>query len=232
MFFVIESLVSPKAMARIRSSIAGAEYVDGRGTASVPKLVKENREMEVSDRYLSIAQVLNEEIDSSAELAMRILPRARTNPIINCYDVGMYYREHLDEPVQGKRTQVGAAGGRFGQGFIRSDYSMTVFLSEPGEYEGGELQLTYADDPKLIKLSAGSAVCYTTGLRHSVRLVTAGTRMAAVYWFQSLIRDPGLRKELWEQYCIEEDLRRGDQHELAYRAAAVRNNILRCLAEV
>lgn len=232
MLFVIDNLLSPGTVQRISRLIGKATFIDGRATAGVSRDVKNNREMGVSEIYLELTETLEQAIESSVKINMRVLPRFRTNPIINRYDVGMFYAEHIDEPIQGRVTQVGRTPGRFGQSFLRTDYSMTVFLSDPGDYDGGELDLRLLEDRKLVKLPAGSAVCYSTGIRHSVRPVTRGTRVAAIYWFQSLIRDVQLRKEVWEQYCLEESLNLAGQQELALKASTIRSNLIRYLADV
>src|SRR6202011_846624 len=106
------------------------------------------------------------------------------------------------------------------------------FLTEPDTYDGGELELRLLEEAKPIKLRAGSAVCYATGIPHSVRQITRGSRIAAIYWFQSLIRDVQLRHEIWEQYQLEERLQHSGQRELAAMAGSIRANMVRYLAEL
>jgi PKHD-type hydroxylase len=81
-------------------------------------------------------------------------------------------------------------------------------------------------------LKAGGAVCYSTGIPHSVRPITRGSRVAAIYWFQTLIRNVQVRRELWEQYLLEEELKAAGLLNLAEKAASVRNNLVRYLADV
>jgi PKHD-type hydroxylase len=144
----------------------------------------------------------------------------------------MFYRSHTDAPIQGAHTQLGRTPGRFGQNFVRTDYSMTLFLAAPESYDGGELELRFCDEVRRVKLRAGSAVCYSTGIPHSVCQVTRGSRIAAIYWFQSLIRDPHVRRVIWDQYELEQALLECGQTELALRASDVRKNLIRYLAEV
>jgi PKHD-type hydroxylase len=233
MFFFIEDILNTSEVQRVDDLIRRAEFVNGAiSAAGVGKETKSNREMEVSDSYVSLVQLLDHALELSQPVNMRLLPRFLTNPIVNRYDVGMFYAEHIDAPIQGGVTQFGRSPGRFGQSFIRTDYSMTLFLSDPGTYDGGELELRLLGESKLIKLRAGSAICYSTGIPHSVRQVTRGFRIAAIYWFQSLIRNVQIRSELWDQYCLEDELARAGQRELAEKAASVRNNMVRYLAEL
>jgi len=233
MFFLVNDLLGAVDLERVRRLISQAKFIDGVVTAQgVAKGTKNNREMEVSDSYVELTQLLDRAVDSSEKVNLRLFPRYRTNPIFNRYDSGMFYAEHVDAPIQGGITQIGRSGGRFGQNFIRTDYSMTLFLSDPNTYDGGELELRLFDDSKLIKLRAGSAICYSTGIPHSVRPITRGSRVAAIYWFQSLIRNVQIRAELWEQYSLEKELNKMGQKDLAAKAATIRNNIVRYLAEL
>lgn len=232
MFFIVENLLSEFDLNRIQVILKSARFIDGSVTGSSSKLSKNNLEMEVGESYLSIAEIINEAIDSSQKIDMRMVPRFRTNPIINRYDFGMKYPPHVDSAIQGGVSQLGKYPGKFGQNFIRTDYSMTLFLSEPKTYEGGELELDLMDEKKLIKLSAGSAVCYSTGISHSVLPVLQGSRIAAIYWFQSMIRDVQLRRLHWDQYCLERKLADRGLIDMAGHAALVRSNILRSLADI
>jgi PKHD-type hydroxylase len=233
MFFVANDILSALDLERARRLIGQAKFIDGvisaRGAAQD---TKKNREMEVSGSYVELAELLDQAVDSSEKINLRLFPRYRTNPIFNRYDTGMFYAEHVDAPIQGMVTQFGRSAGRFGQSFMRTDYSMTLFLSDPDTYDGGELELRIFGESRLIKLRAGSAICYSTGIPHSVRLVTRGYRVAAIYWFQSLIRNIQLRAQLWEQYSLEKELNERGQKDLAMKAATIRNNMVRYLAEL
>jgi PKHD-type hydroxylase len=233
MFFLVEDLLNPEQIENVEKLILRANFVDGVISArSLSRDIKNNREMQVSECYASLAALLDHAITSSTKINVRLLPRFRTNPIFNRYDVGMFYAEHTDAPIQGGVTQFGRSAGRFGQNFLRTDYSMTLFLTDPASYDGGELQLQLFGESKLVKLRAGSAVCYSTGLPHSVRPVTRGFRIAAVYWFQSLIRSAQIRSVIWEQYLLEEALRSSGQLDLASKAESIRSNLVRYTAEI
>jgi PKHD-type hydroxylase len=232
MLFIVNNLLDAATLSRIGLLIHRGTFVDGSVTVKLPKTMKHNLEFQIGEPYALIAELLNAAIDSSEMVANRLLPRYRTNPILNKYEAGMFYKNHIDGPIQGGASQAGRLPGRFGQSFVRTDYSMTVFLSDPDKYDGGELEIRILDETKLIKLPAGSALCYTTGLYHAVRPVTRGSRLAAVYWFQSLIRDLHVRRVIWEQYELQRSLLSSGHLEFAERAASVRENLVRYLADV
>jgi PKHD-type hydroxylase len=229
MWFAVSNVLEQELIGRASGLIKLAKFVDGRATGSADKRVKNNLEMEVSEPYLKLVEMLDRSVDSSHELRSRLLPRSRTTPVINRYDVGMAFAEHVDAPIQGGQTQFGRAPGRFGQNFLRTDFSMTLFLTDPQHYDGGELELREDEQAQLVKLPAGSAVCYQTGTRHSVRPITRGSRVCAVYWFQSLVPDARLLRAIWDLDCVAQRLRNsGDGSELQ----TIHANLVRCLAQV
>jgi PKHD-type hydroxylase len=108
-----------------------------------------------------------------------------TRPIISRYDVGMFYKGHVDKPVMHfMDTKIGLMP--LGSNYVRSDLSMTLFLSDPASYDGGELYFEAPLNTVKVKLEAGSAVVYPTGRRHQVLPVTRGVRYAAIFWIQTL----------------------------------------------
>ncbi|MOA44732.1 PKHD-type hydroxylase [compost metagenome] len=85
-----------------------------------------------------------------------------------------------------------------GPDHLRTDVSVTIFLSEPEDYDGGELVMESAGGETAYKLPAGSAVTYPTTMLHRVEPVTRGTREVAVTWAQSLIRRADHREILFD----------------------------------
>jgi PKHD-type hydroxylase len=108
-------------------------------------------------------------------------------PIISKTLVGGYYNLHFDSPHNG-------------------NVSTTLFLSEPGEYQGGELELYLDGGVKSFKLEAGKAILYNTQIPHRVKKVTKGQRIASVTWLRSMIPDKNIRKQLWRLHCLEQSL--------------------------
>ncbi|CAG0906174.1 unnamed protein product [Cyprideis torosa] len=98
----------------------------------------------------------------------------------------MQYGDHIDDPI------MGPAQGRY-----RPDVSITLFLNSPDDYKGGELLIHGSFGQQTVKLPAGHAIMYPSGSLHRVCEVTAGMRLVAVTWAQSMIRDPGERELLF-----------------------------------
>ena len=85
------------------------------------------------------------------------------------YPIGGFYEWHMDNDVLGKH-----------QPPVRK-ISMTLLLSNPSTFEGGELE--FMDDKKSIKLQQGQAIFFASWLRHRVKPVTKGERKSLVMWF-------------------------------------------------
>jgi PKHD-type hydroxylase len=135
------------------------------------------------------AKRVQHDVYRAAALPMRVAA-----PFYARYSEGMSYGDHVDDPIMQA------------QGPYRSDISITIFLSEPGEYEGGELVVNTQFGPREVKLPAGYAVMYPSSSVHHVNEVTRGTRLVAVTWLQSLIRDPAKRELLYDLYQVREKL--------------------------
>ncbi len=119
----------------------------------------------------------------SAALPQHVLP-----PLFNCYEGGGHYGNHVDNAIHRDASRHARA---------RTDVSVTVFLSEPGEYEGGELIIEDTYGTHEVKLPAGDAILYPSTSLHRVEPVTSGRRLAAVTWVQSMIRDDWQRSMLF-----------------------------------
>jgi PKHD-type hydroxylase len=121
-------------------------------------------------------------------------PRRVTAPLYARYDPGMQYGAHVDGAIM-------AADG------LRTDLSVTLFLAEPSEYDGGELALDLGGGAlHSVKLPAGAAFVYPTGALHLVRPVTRGRRLVAVFWVQSYARDQGVREVLFDLRAVASSL--------------------------
>jgi PKHD-type hydroxylase len=233
MFFTIENVLSESDLAEVQALVKNATFSDGLKTA--PRLkhaTKNNLQMDVGEDYLAVVELINRAVDGCEGITNRVFPKQRVNPVINRFDEGMYYREHIDFPIQGQHTQMGRMPGRVGNNLLRTDYSMTLFLTRPEEYDGGELQLDVNDRMEKIKLPAGSAVCYQTGIPHSVACVTRGMRICAIYFFQSFIRDIGVRRTLWDLYRFGRELDCSGHGQIATKADSIRHNLVRYLADI
>jgi len=144
---------------------------------------------------------------------LRIVP-----PLFSRYENGMHYGEHTDNAVMTN---------------VRTDLALTVFLSPPGDYDGGELVMNADRDPRRVKLPAGSAIAYSAATLHRVEPVTRGERLAAVTWVQSMVRDAARRELLEDMGRVLRHLRAGvpNGHETLLLAKS-HANLLRMWSDV
>ena len=149
---------------------------------------------------------------------LAVRPKALTPLLFSRYETGMHYGSHVDDALMGG---------------MRTDVSFTLFLSAPKSYAGGELTIESASGEDSFKLDAGSLVAYPATSLHHVADVTRGTRLAAVGWARSFIRDPARRELLFDLDTARRQLfaREGKSAEfdLVSRSLA---NLLRMWAEV
>jgi PKHD-type hydroxylase len=183
MQIVIGNVLSADEISLVREALAGATFVDGRATAGfAARLVKHNMQVEGSDletlRTLIAKRILDNEI---FRLAVR--PKALTPLLLSRYENKMRYGSHVDDALMHG---------------MRTDVSFTLFLSDPGSYNGGELVIESAAGEDPIKLDAGSLIAYPSTALHRVNDVTSGERLAAVGWARSYIRDPARREMLFD----------------------------------
>ncbi len=190
----IESFLDEDELAIIRKELAEARFTDGAVSAGGGNLlVKNNMEMASDQRYVELVKIVEGAVRSNIDLNTTVFPRAITRAIFSRYEEGMGYGTHVDSPVIGFLKQAQAFGS-FGQNYLRTDFSMTVFLAEPDTYGGGELTFDSPWGDRRYKLAPGWAVVYPTGIPHEVRPVTFGTRLAAVLWLQSMIHNTEQRQ--------------------------------------
>ena len=165
-------------------TVAGSESADGPA-----RDVKNNRELPLDGPdATAIGDVVLAALRRHSRFQAFALPHKIRMPIVSLYEPGMAYGDHVDAPVMG-------AGPIHA---TRTDLSVTVFLSDPDSYDGGELMLRTPIGDRPVKLPAGGAVCYSTEHIHRVEPVTRGSRLAAVTWMQSRIRDHGHRAVLFD----------------------------------
>ena len=188
MLITIPNILDKQRLDFINNVLGKSNFVDGTLSAGMAaKRVKNNEELATDEQQM---QQLNNLVMGSLvqheEFKAAAIPFRVAAPYYARYNKGMAYGDHVDDPIMGGEGQQ-----------YRSDVSTTVFLNEPGDYEGGELVITTSFGEQKIKLSAGSAVVYPSSSLHHVAEVTKGTRLVAVTWAQSMIRDPAKRELLY-----------------------------------
>lgn len=188
MLLAVPRVLEGDEVALARSWLAGARFRDGRLSAgSAARRVKTNEEIEPGLPQLEqLNRMVMGGLARHPAYRAGALPLHAAAPIYARYLPGMAYGDHLDDPI------MGADGLMY-----RSDVAVTVFLSAPEEYDGGELVIGSAFGERVVKSPAGDAVLYPSGSIHHVNPVTRGERLVAITWVQSLVRDPARRELLY-----------------------------------
>jgi PKHD-type hydroxylase len=119
----------------------------------------------------------------SAALPLRFVP-----PLFNRYEGGEQYGLHVDGSVRA------LPGGEQ----LRTDLSCTLLLSNPQDYDGGELEVVDTYGAHEVKLPAGDLILYPASSLHRVYPVTRGARVCSFFWLQSMVRDDRQRGMLFE----------------------------------
>lgn len=191
MLIPIEGVLSKDEVREFRRLLDQAQWQDGLKTAgTLARAVKRNQQLEdgsplaieLGNRILR--KLGNMPLFISAALPSRIYP-----PKFNRYSDGGTYGAHVDSAVmQVPGTSIS----------VRSDLSATLFLAEPDEYEGGELQIEGPFGIQSAKLAAGDMVLYPSSSLHQVTPVTAGARVASFMWIQSMVQGDSQRTLLFD----------------------------------
>jgi PKHD-type hydroxylase len=176
---------------RERLDHANEGWVDGRVTAGYQGApVKFNQQIdERSEVAFACQRIVMSALERNPLFISAVLPNMIYPPMFNRYGEGMKFGPHVDGSVR-----IHPHDGRK----IRTDVSATLFLTNPGDYDGGELQVEDTYGRHGIKLSAGDMVVYPATSLHQVAPVTRGMRTSCFFWVQSLIRDDGRRAILYE----------------------------------
>ena len=188
MLITIPNVLNKEDISVIHDLMATANFREGTTSAGSEAIrVKNNHEMFISEvetqrlNNLVMGKLVQNPTYIAAAFAKRIAA-----PFYAKYSEGMFYGNHVDDPIMGPPNQ------RY-----RTDVSITIFLNEPEDYDGGELTISTAFGKQKIKLNAGDAVMYPSSSTHQVAEVTRGERLVAVTWLQSSIRDPAKREILY-----------------------------------
>lgn len=189
MFLRVEKLLSEDELAAIDKVLAEAVFIEGAGTAGpAAGQVKNNLQVD-RDRTTGVKDldaVILGALSNNQTVRAVALPAKIAQPLFNKHGPGMSYGPHSDNPVMG----VGRA--------VRTDISLSIFLSDPESYEGGELVVKSEVGDASFKLPRGDALVYPSGAIHAVREVTSGERLCAVTWIQSMVADGAQRRLLFE----------------------------------
>jgi PKHD-type hydroxylase len=186
MLIVLPEVLSADELQRVRQGAQQAQYDAGKLSAGEgSRSRKNNLQISEADPTLpELRRIVDAALARNPIFQFLVLPKQVMPLLFNCYKEGMYYHDHVDFAL------VGAAGK------LRTDLSMTLFLSAAAEYDGGELVFELDDGPRTVKLDQGQAIVYPSGTVHRVNPVTRGARYAVVTTIQSFIRDDAKRQVL------------------------------------
>ena len=226
MLITIPGVLTADQVAQMRQALDAADWVDGKVTAghqaqSVKKNLQLPEEHPLSAKLgeVVLGGLARSPLFVSAALPLKVYP-----PMFNRYTGGGHFGTHVDTAIrQDPRT-----GGR-----IRTDLSATLFLSEPEEYDGGELSVEDTYGVHKVKLPAGSMVLYPATSLHHVTPVTRGARVSSFFWLQSMIRSDGDRTLLFDMdQAIQRVERESPGSAAAVQLTGVYHNLLRRWVEM
>lgn len=226
MLITIPNLLSSDQVTECRSILAESQLIDGNATAGhQSRLAKNNSQLAEDDpSAIRMGDMILAELEKNPLFISVALPQRIFPPLFNSYSEGQSFGTHIDNAVR----QVSGTAHR-----MRTDLSATLFLSEPDEYEGGELVVEDNYGVQRVKLNAGSVILYPASSLHHVTPVTLGVRLASFFWIQSMIRDDGERTLLFDlDTAIQSLAGKQDTDRTAVQLTGVYHNLLRRWADV
>lgn len=218
----LRNVLEPSELARLREIASTSQFVDGR-ISNQNYSLKNNLQIPQNDpACVEPGTIIRDALFRHPDMRVAAFPRSMANPTISRYEPGMNYGWHMDEALFPSQPA------------MRSDVSCTVFLSDPQDFDGGELMITLGQHVLPIKLAAGDAVLYPATTIHQVAPVTRGVRLVGITWMQSYIPD-GHHRELLQQ--VEEarniEMARGAQADMRMMLmlGSLRNNMFRLFSD-
>jgi PKHD-type hydroxylase len=206
MMIQIPALLPAEQVAHIRGELAATDWVDGKVTAGTQSVqAKHNLQVpEDAPAARALGDIIltalgRNERFMSASLALRVFP-----PLFNRYDTGMGFGTHIDNAIRFVKPPPGSGAPIR----VRTDLSATLFLTDPADYDGGELVVEDTYGTHKVKLAAGDLVLYSATSRHHVTAVTRGSRWSSFFWIQSMIRDEAARAMLFDLDSAVQGLRK------------------------
>jgi PKHD-type hydroxylase len=222
----IPEVLTKAQVARCRRVMDEAEWVDGRVTAGPQSAsVKDNMQLpEGSPAARELGDMLLEALSASPLFLSAAIPKRIFPPLFNRYGIGQSFGTHVDGAIR-------AIPGTPLR--IRTDLSVTLFLAEPHEYDGGELTVEDKYGTQEVKLPAGDLVLYPSTSLHHVKPVTRGARVASFFWLQSMVRDDSARTMLFDldQTIQELSAEKGVEDPACVRLTGIYHNLIRYWAD-
>src|SRR6201996_7148258 len=227
MLLCVPDVLSKSEVAEFRAAMDAAAWEGGRSTAGAQSaMVKKNEQLPPNGELSrKLGERVIRALTASPLFVSAAIPKQIFPPLFNRYGEGQHFGIHVDNAVRGDPL----SGAR-----IRSDLSVTLFLSEPDEYDGGELIVEDYYGSHQVKLPAGHLVLYPASSLHAVTPVTRGVRVASFFWLQSMIRDGHARSLIFDLDSAIQGLvgRVGRDDPELVKLTGIYHNLIRCWAEV
>lgn len=225
MLLHIPGVFTKDEVASLRARLDAGPWADGNATSGHQSATaKVNRQLpEDSVEAREVGQLVLQALNANPMFVSAALPHTIFPPLFNRYEGGEHFGVHVDNAIRQR-----------GNVRIRSDLSCTLFLSEPEDYDGGELIIEEMYGPQSVKLPAGDLVLYPSKSLHRVTPVTRGARVSSFFWLQSLIRDDADREALFRMDVAIQRVNadKGPKDQAVLELTAVYHNLLRRWAEV
>ena len=193
MLLPLKNLLTPQELQTAQSLLGeDAPWIDGRSSAGAQALTQKNNQqlLQSSAAAHSLQALILSALQRDPLFFSAALPRKIYNPLFNRYGgESNFYGPHVDGAVLRSAST---------QEWVRTDVSCTVFLSDPTDYEGGELLVQDTYGSRGVKLAAGDAVLYPGTSVHQVTPVTSGVRVASFFWIESMVRSDEQRRILFD----------------------------------
>ena len=166
---VLENILTAEELATVREFLREAQFVDGKMTADASiRNRKENEQIKRSETALPVDRLIAQAFIRHALFQAWALPMRMVPPLFNRYGEGMFYGDHVDNVICADPP-------------LRADISLTLFLSDPADYDGGHLQFHGGADMPAAR-TLGSGVFFPSFLAHQVTPVMRGLRRSLVAW--------------------------------------------------
>ncbi|WKE64122.1 Fe2+-dependent dioxygenase [Gallaecimonas kandeliae] len=195
MLVAIEGVLTAEEVVHCRRLLDSETWIDGNQTSG-PLAATQKRNLQLArDNAVAnqLGQAIMDKLLADPRFVSAALPLKFYPPLFNRYEGGQAFGNHIDNAIRNTPD-----------GLVRTDLSATLFLTEPEEYEGGELVVEDSYGSHSVKLPAGSLVLYPATSLHRVTPVTRGARVSAFMWLQSMVRDEGQRRLLYQlDNCIQ-----------------------------
>jgi PKHD-type hydroxylase len=227
MLLHIPEVFTKAEVGALRERLDAGPWADGNMTSGhQAATAKRNRQLpEDSAEAKDVSSLVVQALHANPMFVAAALPHTVFPPLFNRYEGGGEFGLHVDNAIR----QRGRDGLR-----IRSDLSATLFLSEPEDYDGGELIIEEMYGQQSIKLPAGDLVLYPSKSLHRVTPVTRGARISSFMWLQSLVRDDADREMLFRLDVATQRVAadKGPKNQAVIELTGVYHNLLRRWSEV